>query len=304
MRVLLTGATGFIGSHTAHELIERGHDVLALMRPESDTERLNGILGRSTRIDCDLLAPTLPSLQNHPADVLLHLAWYCHPSDYRSSAQNTQWPSASMRLLEAAAKAGCKRVLMAGTCFEYASGRGVFAESDPIVPLNLYAASKHALHIMAESFCRAHGIELVWARPFYLYGPQENANRLVPYVINKLLNSQPCPLTKGEQVRDFLHVRDVASAFCDAVLSRVEGPLNIGSSEPVTVRDIAVEIGSQTGRTELLQLGAQPYLPNEPPFLCADNSKLKRETSWSAHYALKAGIADSISWWRSQRAAA
>ena len=122
-------------------------------------------------------------------------------------------------------------------------------------------------------------------------------------MINHLLDGRPCPLTTGDQVRDFLHVSDVASAICDVALSDVEGPLNIGSSIPVTVSAVAREIGGQLGRPELVHLGAQPTPAGDPPFICADTSKLVRETSWRPRYDLRAGIADSIAWWRGRRSA-
>ena len=144
MRILLTGATGFIGSHAAQELISRGHEVTALIRADSSALRVGGVPSKLKRITADLQAPFTVDLTGAEPDVLIHLAWYCEPSDYRTSKVNTEWPAASMRLLDSAYKVGCRRAIMAGTCFEYASGRGLYSESDLVAPINLYASSKAA----------------------------------------------------------------------------------------------------------------------------------------------------------------
>jgi nucleoside-diphosphate-sugar epimerase len=189
---------------------------------------------------------------------------------------------------------------MAGTCFEYRIGAGVLAEDSPIEPINLYAAAKWSLYNVAERYCAAHECSLVWPRLFYLYGPMENQKRLVPYVIRNLLEGRRCPLTAGHQVRDFLHVSDVARAICEAALSSVEGPVNVGSGTPVTVAEVSREIGRQIGREELLEFGAQPTLAGDPGFICADSRRLRSETGWRPRHDLASGVRDTVEWWRAR----
>jgi nucleoside-diphosphate-sugar epimerase len=119
----------------------------------------------------------------------------------------------------------------------------------------------------------------------------------MPYVIRRLLHGQQVPLTPGEQVRDFLHIEDVARAVVAVVESKLSGAVNIGSGQPVTVRQIAEAIGALLGRPELIALGAQSYAPDDPMFILADNSKLKT-TGWQPQLSLETGLRQTIEWWR------
>ena len=298
MRVLLTGATGFIGSHVARELLRRGNQVTALVRKESDLWRIQDESSSLSFIEGDLESGEIPDLSASSPEICLHAAWYCEAGDYRDSPRNSAWVSSSMKLLQNLSQVGCKRAVIAGSCFEYAPGPGLLAESARLEPLNTYAAAKHSLHLLAERFCGASGLSMAWARIFYLFGPTESEKRLVPHVARKLLAGESCPLTSGKQVRDFLHVADVAGALCDIAESEVSGAVNIGSGIPVTVAEVATEIGRQIGKPELLDFGAQAPVERDPPFICADSSRLKRETRWQPQYDLRSGIADTIEWWR------
>src|SRR5205814_531792 len=124
-------------------------------------------------------------------------------------------------------------------------------ESTPIRPRTRYAAAKHALHVLLDSQSSKGAFSVAWLRLFYLYGPHEHAARLVPTVIRALLDGHAVPVTSGTQVRDFLHVEDVAEAFWAALRSDVTGALNVGSGRAVTVREVVETIGRITGRPKL-----------------------------------------------------
>jgi nucleoside-diphosphate-sugar epimerase len=126
----------------------------------------------------------------------------------------------------------------------------------------------------------------------------EDERRLVPAIICSLLRNQPAQVTRGEQIRDFLHVEDVARAICTVAQSNICGPINIGSGRPVAVRDIATQIGLILNRTDLIALGALPYSPHDPPFLCANNRRLIENTSWKPRYDLEQGLRHTIAWWQ------
>ncbi len=298
MRALLTGATGFIGSHVAKELVSRGVQVTVLAREGSDHWRIQDLSNDLSVVHGDIENGAIPDLAAIAPEVCLHVAWYCEAGDYRDSPRNAAWVSSSMKLLQNLSLHGCRRLVITGSCFEYAQGPGLFAESATVGPINVYAAAKHTLHLLSERFCTSMGMSMAWARIFYLYGPMESEKRLVPYVARKLLAGERCPLTRGTRVRDFLHVRDVAGAICDVAESEVTGAVNIGSGIPVTVAQLASEIGRQTGREELVDLGAQQEDERDPLFYCADQTRLMRETSWRPKFDLSSGISDAVEWWR------
>jgi len=303
MRVLLTGATGFIGSHMARRLLREGCSVTALVRPGADLRRIADLRGEIDLLEGHLeeAAALRSQVEAVAPELCFHLAWYAVPGKYLNALENVACVTGSIALLEALNAAGCPRVVAGGTCFEYDTRVGYLAEDSPLRPQSMYAASKRALHLMAEQYQQIHGRSLAWARIFYLYGPWEDERRLAPLVIRRLLAGEACPLSSGEQIRDFLHVEDVADALWTVARSDIEGPVNIGSSQPLSVAALTRQIAALLERPELLQLGATPRPPGDPQFICANTDRLQRETGWKPRYDLRSGLEATIDWWRGQR---
>lgn len=301
MQVFLTGATGFIGSHVARRLVREGHRVTALLRPGCDTRRIDDLLPSLQVLEGDLFASEGlgASLKEVAPELCIHMAWYAVPGKYLEAPENVECVSASMRLLQYLEAAGCPRVAVAGTCFEYDLELGYLRESTPARPRNLYSASKHGLSLMAEQFVKSRQLSLVWPRIFYQYGPWEDPRRLVPVVVRKLLAGEALPFAPGDEFRDYLHVEDVASAFCAAAFSPLEGPVNLGSSEPVTVAEIVRILARLLDAEDRVQLGALPPIPGNPPFICADTHRLRGETGWKPRYSLEEGLGQTVEWWSS-----
>jgi nucleoside-diphosphate-sugar epimerase len=295
VKILLTGATGFIGSHVARQLVREGHEVHALVQPEIDRWRITDIAFSLRFIQADLLDS---SAIFHPpsVDLCIHLAWYVEPGKYLQSPLNKDWVEASLRLARALKDAGCRRFVAAGTCFEYATSDPPQRESTPTEPTTPYVQSKlelfHALPTV--------GIDFAWVRFFYQYGPCEDPRRLVPVVINLLRRGQEAKLVPGDRLRDYLHIEDVASAVCAVAQSKLTGAVNIGSGTRLTVRDIALKIGELFDRVDLIKLGALPYAANEPMHLLADNTKLREGTGWKPRYDLESGLRQTIDWWKTR----
>ena len=305
MHVLLTGATGFVGAHLARRLLHDGCRVSALLRPTARLDRIADLLPQMGRIDGDLAAPAryAAALRADPPDLCVHLAWYAVPGRYLHATENLAWVTASLALLEALHAVGCPRTVFVGTCVEYDTSYGYLSETTPARPASLYAACKHSLYLTGAQFQARQGRSFAWPRLFYQYGPWEDARRLVPLIIGKLRAGDPCPLTVGSQIRDYLHISDVAGAIWAVAQSALEGPVNIGSGQPISVAALAQQVGALLGRPDLLQLGAIPLPPGEPPFICA-NPTLLRTTGWQPQYDLRTGVADTVAWWQAQSHAA
>ncbi|MGH2741326.1 MAG: NAD-dependent epimerase/dehydratase family protein, partial [Thermoleophilaceae bacterium] len=234
-RVLLTGATGFVGRHTIPSLLAAGHEVHAVT-----TREVPGSGDGVTWHRADLLRSADVAAEVAP-EVLLHLAWYVEPGRFWTAPENVRWVEASLALLRAFADSGGRHAVMAGTSAEYdwdAAGERCIERRTPLRPATLYGAAKHALHVVAEQYAGQVGLELAWGRIFFLYGPGEPDGRLVPSVGRALISGTPVPTTSGEQIRDFMHVQDVADAFAALVESDATGPVNVASGEPVTLRRV------------------------------------------------------------------
>jgi nucleoside-diphosphate-sugar epimerase len=122
--------------------------------------------------------------------------------------------------------------------------------------------------------------------------------RLVPSVILSLLKGETAQCTHGNQIRDFLYVKDVADAFVALLDSEVNGIVNIGSGEPVSIKELVILIAKHLGKEDDIQMGALPVRENEPPVIVAVTNRLQQEVRWHQKYSLEEGIIDTISWWK------
>ncbi len=301
MRILVTGAAGFIGAHVTRALLASGHEVAAMVRPKNPVWRLRDVLGQLYVItgslgDADLLRSALDQFK---LDACIHLAWYAEPGKYLHSPENLRSLTESLGLLQEAIRAGCGQIVMAGTCAEYDTDAGYLHEDGKTHPATLYAAAKLSCCLLGHQIASQSGIDFAWGRVFYPYGPQEDERRVIPALIHALGAGQYFPATAGEQVRDYLHVEDVASAFCHLAEKRAAGIFNISSGTPVTMRHVLETAATLTGRAELVKFGAVPYRDWEPRFICGNNERLKA-LGWKPRYSLLEGLQQTLNWWASQ----
>lgn len=297
-RVVLTGASGFVGRQALASLLAAGHEVHALARTApADAER-----SAATWHEIDLLAGPEPRSADLLAEIapelLVHLAWCAEHGVYWHSSENVRWVEASLALLRAFAASGGRRVVIAGSCAEYEWSRAVYPEDAPLHPATLYGTAKNGLHLVAAGFAEQAGIALAWARLFFLYGPYEDPRRFVPSIVTALLRGEPAPMTDGLQRRDFLHVADAGAALAALAASELAGPVNVASGEAVELRELAGLIGRLTERPELLRIGELPTREGEPAELRADVRRLREELGWQPALSLERGLEDTIAWWR------
>jgi nucleoside-diphosphate-sugar epimerase len=165
-----------------------------------------------------------------------------------------------------------------------------------------YAECKIAMQKALARFGKVHGMSTAWGRIFFQFGPHEHPDRLVAHVIISLLAGRNALCSHGRQIRSFLHVADVGGAFAALLDSDVEGPVNIGSGERISLAELVGQVGSQIGRPDLLRLGARSTSPSEPALLVPEVQRLYTEVGWRPEFTLSAGIADTIAWWRAKLA--
>lgn len=292
-RVLVTGATGFIGRLTLAPLRERGFEVHVAGRSMPDDPAV-------TFYAADLFDPAEAARVVRAAkpNHLLHLAWDTEPGKFWNSPLNLDWVGASLTMLRAFAEAGGTRAVMAGTCAEYLwGGDGPLDENlSPLGPATLYGVTKDALHRIVSSYAETASLSVAWGRIFFLYGPQEKPGRLVSDAIQLLRTGKPFETTDGHQLRDFMHVEDVAGAFAALLASDVRGAVNIASGKAVSVRSMLDLIAQETGGQEMLRLGARPRPANDPAVIEAVTSRLRQEVGFSPRYSLADGLKQTVKW--------
>jgi nucleoside-diphosphate-sugar epimerase len=333
-RVLVTGAGGFIGSHVVQVLAKQGCEVFALVRKLSEDARqpretdrgpgsvagrastqTNGILsteiplgkqpedgrGRVCAVELDLNddAGFRSALKDIRPTVAIHLAWYTEPAKYWDAPENLDCVAMSLKVVRALAESGCQRLLASGTCAEYDwDYEELSEETTPLKPRGLYGVCKNALRETLEFFSRQNSIQFAWLRFFYLYGPGEAKERLVPSIILSLLRGQRAQCTTGEQVRDFLYVEDAAAAVAAVARSTETGPVNIASGQPVRIRTLVETIGRILDRSDGVEFRAVPDSRCEAATVVADPSRLFSRIGWQPAFTMDHGLLRTVNWWK------
>lgn len=291
-RVLLTGATGLIGRQVVAPLRAAGFTVLAASRSGRQVAGSEGLT-----LDCLDEASVGRALAQARATHLIHLAWADAAKDRWTSPANLDWAAASLRLIRAFAAAGGTRAVMAGSCAEYdwaQAGAGPLAEDTALRPATLYGAAKAATGTAALAGATAMGLSLVWARPFFCYGPGEPPGRLFGDLIKGLGAGQVVDCTDGLQRRDFLQTEDLGRALAAVLASPVEGAVNIASGQPTAVRDVITALAAALGRPDLVRLGARARPADDPDLIVADVTRLHKEVGFRPIHDLASGVAATL----------
>lgn len=305
IKVLVTGATGFIGSNLVRRLLDNGFNVYVLIRPNSTigTGRLdkykgiNKIFGNST--DLILKAKELPAF-----DICYNLASY--GVDYRQQDLelvingNIKF---TLDIIEFCSLNNTRLLVNTGSCFEYGvNEEELLTEKHVINPQGIYGSAKAASVIMGNTYAKMKNVKMITLRPFGVYGSDEGMHKLVPQLMNAVIKNESMSLTEGMQIRDYIYLEDLLDAYIELGSNEGVKPyeiFNVCSSEKTTIKDI-VRIICEVSDSDisLFKFGAIPYRENEVMSFVGDNSKIKEKINWGPKHSLRDGLELTFKWYK------
>ena len=285
-RLLVTGATGFIGSEILEQIERDAFEIHAVNRHPAHRRSDSVTWHTADLLDERAVKALLAEIK--PTH-LMHLAWDLGGPDYRTTVRNLDWLIAGLALARAFRENGGVRAVFAGTCAEYER------------ELSLYAACKAALAETVSAYARADGWHFAWGRIYWPYGPRGAPHRLIPYVIERLLSGEVARCSPGVQTRDFVYVDDVASGLLALLASDIDGPADIGTGAGTRVRAVVEQIAQEIGREDLIRFDGATPPAGEPDVVVARPVALG-SIGWRPR-ALREGLAETIGWYRERKPA-
>ncbi|MCW2312610.1 NAD-dependent epimerase/dehydratase family protein [Rhodoferax antarcticus] len=289
MKVLLTGATGFIGSQLAYRLIAEDHEVAIVVRPDSQLNILQAVLPRiQVHVYDGSYASLLHALQAAQPEVVIHVASLFlaqhKPEDVaRLVESNLSFPT---ELLEAMSQLGIKQLINTGTSWEH-------YQNEAYNPVNLYAATKQAFKALLTYYVEAQGFKAITLKLFDTYGPGDTRPKLFTFLRKTAKSGETLCMSPGEQMLDLVYIDDVINAYLIAANRLVQNEVHqqetfvVSSEKPMKLRDLVTIYCQLLGKQLSIQWGARPYRPRE---VMIPWNKGDRLPGWEPRIALEDGI--------------
>jgi nucleoside-diphosphate-sugar epimerase len=296
--LLVTGATGFLGSAFVRHAVQQGGDVTVIAREAADPWRLAPVSGEYATILASLaeLADAPPA----PAQALVHFAAAGVNQSFDDVNELVETNVVgTLHALEFARRSEVSRFVLIGSSGEYGTGEGM-DEDHALRPTSEYGATRASATLLARAYAHRRGLDVVVVRPFAVYGPYEAPYRLLPYAILQGLRGRPIRISSGIQTRDYIHVDDVAAGVGRAALldSAADGVFNLCSGINTSVFDAATLTARLTGGRSRVESGAIPTIPGEM-WRTSGTSRRARETlGWAPRWGLTEGLTQTIDWFR------
>jgi len=312
MRVLVTGGTGFLGSHLIRRLIADGATVTATLRPDSDTWRIDDLLSDVTLIRADLtdVAAMADAVRRCAPQFVFHLAGEIHG---RGACDDQEAWRRSIRvnldgtlnLLSALRQlaSDISRIVRIGGMEEYGHGQAPFEETQREQAVSPYSASQIAATQLSHALAPHWNLPLVTVRPSIIYGPAQDSGFFIPGLIRACIEQREFAMTSGAQGCDFIYVDDVVDSLCGVATteSSIGEIINVGSGSEITVREVAELILRQSNAKINLKIGAIPGRTTEPPHRFMSIAKAGRLVGWKPSTGIESGLNQTIAWFRKNR---
>ncbi len=279
MKILITGATGFIGSHISRKLVEKGYNVFATHRDSSSFEKCLRFKDKINWINISD-SNWKEIVRKIEPDLIIHTAW-----EGIEALQRNNWEVQirnfwfSKELFDLANECCIKKIIALGSQAEYGSHKFPVTEETLTSPEDAYGAVKTLTANYLRSLFSNTNVEWYWIRVFSVFGENENPAWLIPGVISQLLKKEPIKLTACEQQYNYLYIGDFVDQLHTVVesLENKSGVYNLCASQPIRLKDLLMQVVSILGLSqELLLFGALPYRKGQNMYIAGDNSKFQK----------------------------
>ncbi len=303
MRCLVTGATGFIGSHLVELLLGKGCQVGVIMRPTSNPWRI-----QEHKLTLHILESDLTEIKNIKAQImafqpqlLLHAGWQGVDKNQRDDVGQVGNIRDSLELFDICIESGCQSIVGFGSQAEYGQTNRPLVEDMPAYPDTLYGAAKLLTGLLGQRKCADLDVSFAWLRLTAAFGPKDDPSHLVPYVISTLLQGETPALTHGIQKWDYLYIGDVLNAVWDIITHpNARGIFNLSSGRAIAVSQICEMIRDCIDPNLPLNLGEVPYPDDARILLEASNNRLRQATGWEPQVSWADGLEKTIEWYSQQ----
>ena len=303
IRVLVTGISGFIGSHLARRLLQEGAEVHGLVRKSSDLWRIQDTKNQINLHYVDLrdFEPVRKEVHNIEPQKIFHLAAYVDVS--RSFEVMNEMIevniNGTLNLLRALDGTDYNCFINTGTCEEYGDNPVPFREDQIPNPVSPYSASKVSTAMFCQMLHKTMGLPIITLRPFLAYGPMQESNMLIPSLIKKAINREKFEMTEGEQTREFNYVDDIVDGFIKASATKkaIGEIVNIGNGKEYKIKDIVLKILNIMGNPIEPLIGALPYREGETMHFYCDNTKATKLLGWNPKVTLDEGLEKTVNWY-------
>jgi nucleoside-diphosphate-sugar epimerase len=293
MKILVTGASGFIGSAFCRRALAQSHEIAGLIQPAKIPPAQTLSVGKMTWLPGTLAELPWKNIELFQPDVCIHLAWVATPGVYLESQVNEQYFKWSLDLAHGLHDLGVNHIVGAGTCIEYQISEAPLSEDrTAIAPTTLYARCKNALREALASEAQKDGWQFCWGRMFYPYGVGEHHARLCSSLIQKLRRDEKLVLKTPHSRKDYIYIEDLAAAILLSVERKFTGTINWGTGKGVSVREIADNLAVMLGKPNLIE-AADPPAPDPFPVVVADAAKLEA-LGWKQAWSLERGLEELI----------
>ena len=305
-KILVTGATGFIGKNLVESLKEK-FEIYALILDEKEKNvipQIDYILWK-TFFDRENEIKTLDGKKLGKIDTVIHLASYgVNPKDNDIDKMVESNINLTKDLILNLERVSCKNIIFTGSGFEYGDkGKIKLKEDMELNPFSLYGATKVSAFLIGKKLCESLGVNYINLRLFNIFGEYEGSNRLIPQIINNYLEGKELNFTAGNQVRDYLYIKDIIEVY-EMILEKNiynNETYNVCSSEEITIKEFITKVADTIGiNKDFLNFGAIPSRKEEALYIVGDNSKLKRDFDWNRKYSYEFGIKNMYDFFRKE----